>query len=425
MVSRSRSRWLVSVVAASILLCLLSGCGTTSDGIRSARPNSQVNVGPVESAIKSPSHDVTYAEIEPYEVVDQQLHRGAWQTEQYQAMEAEVVRSLAAANSWLAQQMVWERNLLDACPSEEDTPCQQETLRQILSFRESHERNQAADDALESFYSLAETQAALATIQHSLKNLDRVEQRVAELQQAEIAVPIDTTELARQRSELTDQQIDLRLVQMQLNVKLRGHVGDGGDSPLWSVDDWTFTAGRLDLGEHVGNAMQYRADLGGLQWVAHEAAPDALHAMEKALSWMDPALGLSAEKLSLCSLIHAGEPDCCRFTNRRGQIQDLSASYGDVVSQQVQLAALNVEGKQRQVALAAERLKSWETREGVLEEKQQINQASFFEVEEARAKRIEAKGVFLAAIIQWRASQAKLQAAEGRLGSQPLRSGER
>ena len=190
----------------------------------------------------------------------------------------------------------------------------------------------------------------------------------------------------------------------------------------WSVDDWTFLPGRLDLAEHLDLAATHRSDLSGLTWLAQNAHPDGIQAVENALSWVDPALGLSMKQFNLCALLHAGEQDCCRFTNRRGQIRELAADYVGIVDEQVQLAALNVEGKQRQVVLAAERLKSWRDRERVLVEKHRVNQASFFDVEDARAKRIEARGSFLIAVIQWRASQAKLQAAEGRLGSAPLRN---
>lgn len=416
------SRWVMLVFVGAFPVCSLSGCVVATNATQSARPESSYGVTSAESVVTKPEHNVDAAAIGSYEDLDRELHRAAWHSESYQAVGAEDVRRLAAANSWLAQQLAWERNLVDACGTEEDSPCQQETVRQILAFRESHERNKAADDALEAFYSLAETQAALATIEQSLQALDVVVRQVAELVQNQVAIPIDVTELQRQRSELTDRQIDLRLAQLQLNVKLRGHIGNAGSLPLWAIDDWIFQAGRLELTEHLDAAARNRADLGGLLWLAQNAHPESIQAIEKSLSWVDPALGLSMKNFSLCSLLHGDDPDCCRFTNRRGQIQDLAGAYGDVVAQQVQLAALNVEGEQRQVVLAAERLKSWQERERVLQEKRQINQATFFEVEDARGQRIRAKGTFVHAVIQWRASQAKLQAAEGRLDTEPLRS---
>lgn len=407
--------------ALAIVVCLAAqGCRSTP--FTSARPASDGAAITTSEVVVSPTHEVDDQQAGDYEALDEQLHRPVWQSSEYQAVAAEELRRVAAANSWLANQLVWERNLLWACP-ESESACEAETLREVLRFREDYERNRAADEALESFYSLAETQAALASIERSLESIQSVERRVEELVQAELTVPIDRTELERQRTELIDRQTDLKLAQVQLNVKLRSHVGNSGEAPIWASDDWNFTSGRLDLAAHMELASSNRADLNGLYWLSHHANPAGVAALEKALAWTDPALGLNLSSISLCSLLAAGgEPDCCRFTNRREQVRQLATDYAKVVDEQVQLAALNVEGKQRQVVLAANRLRSWDERYRQLTEKQKINQASFFDVQAAEAKRIEARGQFVVAVIRWRAAQAKLQAAEGRLATHPLRS---
>jgi hypothetical protein len=402
-----------------ILQCL--GCANSTSVSRSARPADLAKSTFHADTLESPRTNVEHDTVVAYDELAQLLQRAAWSSDQYDAVQADDVRQLAADNSWLARQVHWEQGILRACPDEGEKPCHNETLRQMLAFREAHERNKAADEALESLYQLAQTQTALSTIEETFSSLDKVDARIVELRAAQIALPIDASAIDRQRAELLDQQTELRLAQLQLNVKLRSHIGSEGALPLWATDQWQFSASRLDLPAVLESAHRNRADLNGLQWLAHHADPEAIGALEKALGWTDPALGISRAVTGLSACLHRPSPDCCLFSNRREQVTELASAYSDIVSEQVQLAALTVEGRQRQVSIAAERVSSWLDRERILREKQQVNQASFFEVQEAEAKRIEAHGNFITAVIQWRASQAKLQAAEGRLGTEPLK----
>jgi len=335
---------------------------------------------------------------------------------QYRPVTAEQCKCLAAAAAPLAELVAMEGNVAcsgcsGVCGHKARTA---DMMCELLSLRAAEERNRAAGEALELFYLLAEAEYNRDAIQKSLEEMDRSIENVVRLKKTGMEVAVDEGALRRERTDLLSRREELRLSLARLNGQLRRRLGLDVDdpTPLWPNIDLAVTADEIDVDKAVSQGMGLRADLAAIQTVCNALSVHTLPAVRSALKSTDALLG-SAGRPALCALLCGGGTS--ETSLRREQVNRMLVDRQRAVAEEIRQAVHTIQTRVRQVALAKRKRDSWKKRLDNLKQLQQADEATAFDVSEARLKLIEAEGDLVHQAIAWQIARVKLSQAQGML----------
>jgi len=129
----------------------------------------------------------------------------------------------------------------------------------------------------------------------------------------------------------------------------------------------------------------------------------------------DGGLAAAAAKCKLLLLLSCHKKDDGEEDTRGQQLDELIRAKNQAVSTEVRQAVRDLDQRYLQVDLARCEVTSWTEQVERLEKKQQISQATVFEVREAKLRQIEAKSKLVHQIVVWKIALARLKHAQGLL----------
>jgi len=357
------------------------------------------------------------ADVASYETVRRTI-AGTVASSQFQAVDARQCQCLAAANSALANAIESESRL---AMSQRGAACAEvqmaEIRAELLALRAVEERNNAAADALELFYRLAEAESNRDLVQRSLEETDRVLSYIEQLKGGGVQTKADQHAARRQKADVLARQTEVRLSIAQLNGQLRHFLGFDSyePTPIWPEADLKVTVDAVDVDAAIAEGLCRRADLQGFGLLGNTLNQQSLPAVRQGLSLVNVVPGAPPEQSCGLGQICNRRDVFCEVQVRRRQLNELHASREHLAAEEIRQAAAAVEARLQQIALAKEKLDSWLGRIEWLRSKRGTGGVTAFDISEAELRRIESESELIHQVIAWRIAQVKLKKAQGLL----------
>jgi len=349
---------------------------------------------------------------------------------QLRALTPRQCQCLAVRYSSLGNLLAAERRTLHAAQlaSDEGPTSASCLIERVLRAAELEARNQSAATALELYYRLAEAESNRPLAAASLVEADSALAKVGELRKEHMEIPLDATELDRQRLDALDRQTELRSKIVQLNAKLIPLVGLASHDLRARVlpqVDWNVSVVPINVLGEVLAGLSLRPQLAALSLLAR-TRPEELLAARSSLVAISPLAGKSPGA-ALCLLaMHRkarSGADECESAARREQIRTYAAQRRREIAGEIAQAAQLVETRVRQVALANEKTATWETRIAQLEAKRTVGSGTFLDISNARLKHLQAQSDQRSRVMDWNIAKVKLAESQGRLVLECSRAG--
>lgn len=292
-------------------------------------------------------------------------------------------------------------------------------LRELMAIRAVEERNDSAAKALELYYRLAEAEYNRGVLQRSFAEIDGAIANYHQVHKQGLRLPVDEGTLQRQRLELCDRQAQTHGAITQLNGQLCVLLGLEADPglPLWPAADLRVEATKVDAGEAVAAGLATRPDLQMLKLLSMTLDRHTLPAIRAGLQHVDPGLGQTAAGRSLLPSLNGGNL-AAELPTRREQLQQASTDYVRQAEQQIRQAVGGLETQLRQVAVAKERLESWQQRVAALRERRGYDQTTAFDISAAQLELLRAECDLIRQVIAWKLAGVALQHAQGTLATE-------
>jgi len=341
-------------------------------------------------------------------------------------LDAAETQSLAAANSKLAGLIDLEGEAVAQSAVKHKKAARLVALQQqLLCLRAIHERNQSASQALQAFFKLAEVRASAPAAEASLAQLARMQEDLRKVKEQGLKVTADRTALTRKQLELQDQQQQLDLGDAQLSEQLRGLIGlnPGEPTRLSPQANLTLTVETNDVDTAVSIGLQTRADIAAIRLLLSELDASTLPAARGQLSQADPALGTSPPPLNFLHKFLKGSSAACELDLRRAQLSELLEMREQQAASEIRLAIREIETRQKQAAIAAETLASWQQRASDPKALREVGSATPFEIQQAELEVLAAESAIFNQTIAVRLAEVKLKEAQGLLAAQGFDAG--
>lgn len=285
-------------------------------------------------------------------------------------------------------------------------------------------RNRSAGDALDDYYTLAQSEARLDFVARALAETQQAMAGVERIKRQGLKFPADDTEFARRDITLRDQQAQLQNAVSRLNGQLWQMLGITPETPherIWPTTDLTATVEPTDIEAAVQFGLATRPELGLLRRLRGSLDADSLPSARAALSQANPLLGLQPPSptcdgvLGLCGAIKKIRAAQCELPQRQRQLAQYTRDREQEIAVEIRQAAETVELRLRQIALANEAHNQWQTRAHEVTGRANTGGATFGDVAAARLSLIQAEGDLLDAIVAWKIAQARLKQSQGLL----------
>jgi hypothetical protein len=342
----------------------------------------------------------------------------------YRDLTEEICRREAAARAPAARLL----------SSETATTCPTSPADQLRSELRVHldltARNQSAQQALESFFQLADAEGRGDLLRSLIRVLDPLRATAHKARAEGVRLPLDPDDLDRQRSValgLLD-QADLGAAVLDIDLKRRiGYPGRGNER-LRPRGPFPVAAGPLDVEAAIQVALERRADLRMLRTLYLRMTPETLPAIREILQHQPEARGVLGTALARPATMRtaltqrllgreAVELEAATLAElavRRQQVLDLILDRERQAADDVRTAAAALAAQTRQVGLArwrvehAERKAAEAAGQGPL-----VTLPAELEVIRARAEAV-------AAVMAWHQARVRLLAAQGLLVDEPV-----
>ena len=357
--------------------------------------------------------------------VDRALGRRVPPEVRYFSLTAEQCQCLAVANSTQGNSLAAERRSVQAGASQHHGLSEEDQVRvRALRASELEARNKSASVALENYYQIAEVEANLSIVDSSLTELDQALSKVKRLRNQGVQIPFDDSELTRQRIDLVDKQTDLELKASQLNAQLIRLLGMQTTDPnarIWPTADWKVIAEPIDMEAAVQEGLALRPEMQFLYSMQNSLNTETLGVVREVVAGAAGMLSAQSKFVGLIEIL--GLHNLCgkrqakerELPIRRRQLAEFTQQRRLEITSEIQQAVRAVETRLRQIAIAKERMQSWDKRLGELRRKQKIEEASFADLSAAQLKAYEAQSDETHAIVAWKIAQVKLKEAQGKL----------
>lgn len=416
----SRGRWAWACAGLSLAICCGSGCARSKCCGTSAVAGQPYSppLAEAERGVVSPDVSAvrTYVELEPPEIARTLLDAPA----KYQSLTAEECRSRAATHAVLANLLDAERDAISSSACAD--PCGTALRSELLALRAEDERNRAAGTALELFFRLAEAEAGRDSVRRSLSHIEQSLGDIAELRRQGLPVNVDATALERQRLELRGRGELVARSLREINLQLSRLIGVEADkpAPLWPVIDWRVEYAAIDVDEAIRVGLATRADLAIVRRLDGSLGPGTLPAARGTLMQVDPMLGQPSVPAGRLSVLRGGAPnDGAEAASRQGQVSLLRADRERATADEIRQAAFNLQSRYREIALAKDKLASWNGRLSDLRKRREAGNVNPFEISAAEAEIVAAENELIGCVVAWKIGQVKLEQAQGLLSQSP------
>jgi hypothetical protein len=338
----------------------------------------------------------------------------------YRPLTAEQCQCQAVANAALANILAAESQYIrctrvdrHGCLTPDDA-----LMADLLALRAVDERNKAAAAALELFYRLAEAQLQRDVLSRSLQEIDSAIANYGQLHQRGLPLPSDDSALQRQR-------LDLLARQVQLNTSSRDADGQlcrllavpyHPLTPLSPVADLTLSATPVDIEAAVDLGLAMRPDLAMLRMLCGRLSVDTLPTARSAMQPMGSLLG-AASSDTQHRLCKSGD-DMQLACEQQTRLSQLCVALGDrtrAAEEEIREAAREIESRLSQAVLAKGKWVSWQQHLQGLRKKQEVAQATPFEISAAQLQTLQAESDAVSALADWTIAQVKLKKSQGAL----------
>jgi hypothetical protein len=407
-------RRLTLVHAGTLALAvLMAGCMSPRNCCQSPGRREQ-GVSPAGELVNShplpPSPDT--AALASYEAP---ANGGLSDSGEYRVLKPHDAQCAAAAHSPKANAL-WHESRIVASQGHKHFACRQSgsVLAKAMEYRAADERNHAAAQALEAFYLLAEAEADRGVLARSKTQIDTILEEVRNIHSSGIRVEKGGAEFERLQLDLRERQAELRLVLAQSNSGLRQLMGLSFEesTPIWPEADWKVTVEAIDVNAAVSDGLYRRADLNLLRMLIQCLDSDSIEDVGSSLALIIGATGTPSAAHCLHSR-KAGD----EASSRRRQLNDLLAYQELAAAEEIRRAALTVEIRLQQIAVAKSKVDHLADQLQVqrLSRERPGSAATAFDVAAAELKLLDAQRELIHQVMAWRIAQAKLKESQGLL----------
>jgi hypothetical protein len=225
---------------------------------------------------------------------------------------------------------------------------------------------------------------------------------------------------------LQRQRLDLLARQVQLNTSSRDADGQlcrllavpyHPLTPLSPVADLTLSAAPVDVEAAVVLGLAMRPDLAMLRMLCGRLSVDTLPTARSAMQPMGSLLG-AASSDTQHRFCKSGD-DMQLACEQQTRLSQLSMALGDrtrAAEEEIREAAGEIESRLSQAVLAKRKWASWQRHVQGLRKKQEVAQATPFEISAAQLQSLQAECDAVTALADWSIAQVKLKKAQGALG---------
>lgn len=339
----------------------------------------------------------------------------------YYVLSARQCQCLAVANAAVADAVDEESQLSAAVSGRGRSAKARSAALQsgLLGYEAAAQRNQAAAEALEWFYRLAEAEATCDLLDESLGEIGRAIEDFDRVEAQGIETKADGAALRRQRTALLDKKSQALLAVEQINGRLRSMLGDSADDQtrIWPRADLSVEVAKVDVEHAVRQGLERRADLNGLRMMLGGVDSADLTAVRAALGRISPSLGGSPSRFPALAQALGTTKQHMEAATRRDQIAGLLARQEKAAEEEIRRAADKVEHSLRQVALAKRQRDAAADRVERLEARRGADGVSAFDVTAAKLELHQAESDLLGKAVAWRIAEVKLLEAAGALAA--------
>ncbi len=336
----------------------------------------------------------------------------------YRILTAEECQCLAVEHATTAHLVDIERQLAIASTPPRPQSRMARGLRvhrRLLELRAAQIRNDAAGQALETYYQLAAAEAMADILARTSAHLNQMMGRIVELRTQGLQPPLDELELRRQEIDLLRRQAELDWTIAQLNGQLRLLLGWDINGPVraWPQADFIVTETPVNVEAAVQAGLSSRPDLATLRLLDATLDEATIPVVRGALQTQDASLGnVTSGFERLGQLLRPARGDD-ELAARRAQLRVLLAEKERELVVGVVTAAGAVEMRRDQAQLAKLAFDNAVLRLRDLQQLRNIGQATPADVSAQEGEVLEAEGEFLQAVAQWRLAEVKLRQTLG------------
>lgn len=343
------------------------------------------------------------------------------------ALTAEECQCRAVRCSPLANLIESESRRLRAQDQDRCSPsCEVLCLQaEFLACRAVDIRNRAAQGALLAYFGLMEVHAQREILQQTRSEIQRLADTLDALREEDLPVALDPTELARRQLVSLEKGADLDVLERKLTYKLKELIGIDPESPqrIWTVYDLRPQTHAIDRLAAIELGLCHRADLGSERVLLKNLDESTLPLVNAALDKLQAGLGgiPDDDPCGTCGIL---KRLACR-RNREDQTQvrceQLWAAHRFSQQQargEISEAVIDLERSLTEVALANERLLTWNDRIARLEAEQSARSVDLIELANAKFSRLAAKSELMHALMMHEAARVKLKSRQGLLATE-------
>ncbi|NOY42029.1 MAG: hypothetical protein GXP26_09350 [Planctomycetes bacterium] len=342
-------------------------------------------------------------------------------TETFQLLDESTCQCNAATNANLANMIELERHWAKVV-IECDSKNVRKNLcldRDLLALHAYGIRNTAAASALETFYQLAGLEAHKFYLGQGIEETEQTLERVNQFRLKGISLPdgIDRSALVARLSELTDQQLQLDFLRIQLNGQLQKLVGCPLDENAfyWPNIEWTPNLKPLDVEVELADGLASRSDLRGLSLVIGNLEKPTLPIARGVLKLADSTIG-SVEPID--GLMHTIRCFRCNQHEVPVRCRQLAMFYSEtekLATADIKSAVYKVTLQQQRVALAQDTVLELRKSLRELTETRDANDVTVFEISKLRGLVYEAESKLVEQIVALKVASVGLRKAQGTL----------
>jgi hypothetical protein len=334
----------------------------------------------------------------------------------YRALTADQCKCMAADHAEVASLIDREREIAQCCRNDRKQ-CKQQAAAlhvELLAYRAAAERNQAAGEALELYFLLAEAEAGRDAIAKSKTGIERIRGFVARLRSAGLDAGIADTAVDNRVAEVLDQEAQLLLDRQKLNSELRRRLGLDVDdpTPIWPDTDLKVKVEEIDVNAAIAEGMAMRPELAATQRLLECLDRDNLSQARGTLQAFEAVLGSASAPSRLLKLA-SRSAECCEWDARSGQLEQLLVHLQRSAAEEIRQAVHTVETRFRQILIAKQGLESREKAVEDLKRQWGGENVSPFEIVDAQLKVVEAETDLLHHVVAWEIARAKLKQSQG------------
>ncbi len=300
--------------------------------------------------------------------------------------------------------------------------CRASSLQKVVLLLAAEDaRNQSAAAALKIYFALIEAESKRKLIHDSLAQVAATDAKLQRLGAEGFQVERDVLE--RQRFNLDDKRIELDLAVDRLNEELAGMLGAGDcgvGQRYWPSTRVVAAAECPDSDQAVAEGLAEHPELALLATLRAGLSPETLPTVRQALGQVQGLLGSGPSVQTPTGLRFFFARFFGRLPNpaadlcaRRDQLDAYIARREGDIASRIRQAVLECESRGRQIEVARERARSWQTRVNRLEAKAASTEASQADLLEARLGLLEAKNTLFQRALETHIALVKVREAQG------------